>query len=66
MEGSSKVHLQFVHSSVKSDFGGPRRQSEQRVKGDDVVCYFEINYTIINDKVLRELMLFVILYLNKL
>ena len=43
MEGSSKVHLQFVYSSVKSDFGGPRRQSEQRVKGDDVVCYFEIN-----------------------
>ena len=43
MEGSSKVHLQFVQSSVKSDFGGARRQSEQRVKGDDVVYYFEFN-----------------------
>ena len=43
MEGSSKVRLQFVHSSVKSDFGGARRQSERRVKGDDVVCCFEFN-----------------------
>ena len=40
---SALVRLQFVHSSVKSDFGGARRQSKQRVKGDDVVCYFEFN-----------------------
>ena len=43
MEGSSKVHLQSIHSSVKSDFGGARKQREQRVKDDDVVCYFEFN-----------------------
>ena len=43
MEGSSKVHLQFVHSSVKSDFGGARRQSERRVKDDNIFCYFEFN-----------------------
>ena len=28
MEASWKVHLQFIHSSVESDFGGARRQSK--------------------------------------